>query len=235
MMTSLKQLPLDLVFAPAMGREDFMVGACNQYAVYMIENWPEEWKHYPALTLYGPKGCGKSHLAAVWQHRSGAVSLGLEEFASRSLESLLEEDTNYVIDRMEFLIGDREQEEKLFHLYNAFGQSGNFFLGLSSVSPEKLPFEIKDLASRIRAAQSAEIKPPDDELLIKVLAKRFSDQSFKIDQSALDYIVLRMDRSWDGMSSLIEKIIRTATAMKKGELTKPLIKIAMTDVNGDED
>jgi len=87
----------------------------------------------------------------------------------------------------------------------------------------------------MRAAQSVEIKPPDDDLLVKVMAKRFSDQNFRIEQQALDYAVLRMERSWAGLDDLVEKIIRTATAMKKGDLTKPLIKIAMTDTQIDED
>ncbi len=235
MSSALQQLPLDLMFAPAMGRQDFMVGECNQYAVQMIEAWQTEWAPYPTLTLYGPKGSGKTHLAAVWQKLSNADYLSLEQFSECRVESLIETNKNYVIDRLEFLIGDRDQEEKLFHLYNAFSQSGKFFLGLSTISPEKLSFEIKDLASRLRAAQSVEIKPPDDDLLVKVMAKRFSDQNFRIEQQALDYAVLRMERSWAGLDGLVEKIIRTATAMKKGDLTKPLIKIAMTDTQIDED
>ncbi|MCB1550861.1 MAG: DNA replication protein [Alphaproteobacteria bacterium] len=225
----ISQLPLDLKFAPAMGRHDFMVGECNHYAAHLIETWPKEWTPYPAMTLYGPKGCGKSHLAAVWQNISQARGLNLEEFSTCDVEELINAKENLVIDHLEFLIGDRTQEEKLFHLYNAFQQQGLYFLGLSSTSPEKLKFEIRDLESRLRSAQSAEIKPPDDELLIKVMAKRFFDQSFKIDQDSLEYILLRMERSWDGLDRLVEKVSSTATALKKGELTKPLLRTVMTE------
>ncbi len=230
MTNPLRQLPLDLKFSPAMGRDDFMVGACNQYAVHMVEHWPEEWKPYPALTIYGPKGSGKSHLAAVWQHFSKARAMTLEDFLACDIEDLIGRGESLVLDGFEFLIGDRTQEEKLFHLYNAFQQSGNYFLALSTVSPEKMVFEIRDLESRLRAAQSAEIKPPDDDLLIKVMAKRFFDQNLKIDQDSLEYILWRMERSWSGLDHLVNKICLTATALKKGELTKPLLRAAMIDM-----
>ncbi len=82
----------------------------------------------------------------------------------------------------------------------------------------------------MRAAQSAEIKPPDDDLLTKVMAKRFFDQNLKIDQESLDYILWRLERSWSGLDHLVEKICLTATALQKGELTKPLLRAAMIDM-----
>lgn len=224
-----RQLPLDLKFASAMGREDFMVGDCNRAAVGLIEGWPDDWAPYPFLTIYGPKGCGKTHLAAVWQNKSGATGMGLKDFTSANVEDLIATKKNLVLDHLEFLIGDREQEEKLFHLYNAFKQQGNFILGLSTSSPEKLSFEINDLASRLRAAGSAEIRPLDDELLARVLAKRFADQNLTIDQDGLDYILNRMERSWGGLDTLVEKIRLTATALKKGDLTKPVLRAALMD------
>jgi len=225
----LRQLPLDLKFASAMGREDFMVGNCNHLAVSMIEGWPKDWAPYPTLTLYGPKGCGKSHLAAVWQNKSRARVLDPKSFMKEQVENLIERKENLIMDGLEFLIGDKAQEEKLFHLYNGFLQQENFFLGLSTTSPEKLKFEIRDLESRLRASGSAEIRPPDDELLMRVLLKRLSDQNLTVDQDGLDYILCRMERSWDGLDRLVEKIRLTATALKRGDLTKPLLRTAMMD------
>ena len=122
------------------------------------------------------------------------------------------------------------KKKKLFHLYNAFQQQGLYFLGLSSHVTRKLKFEIRfGIPFKVKA-QSAEIKPPDDELLIKVMAKRFFlPEFFKIDQDSLEYILLRMERSWDGLDRLVEKVSSTATALKKGELTKPLLRTVMTE------
>ena len=72
-----QQLPLALEMRPALGRDDFMVADCNSEAVAWIDQWPK-WPA-PALCLYGPKGCGKSHLAEVWRARSGALQVAASD------------------------------------------------------------------------------------------------------------------------------------------------------------
>ena len=46
-------------------REDFLPAPSNAAALAWIERWPD-WPG-PALALYGPAGCGKTHLASIWQ------------------------------------------------------------------------------------------------------------------------------------------------------------------------
>ncbi|HKO06210.1 MAG TPA: DNA replication protein, partial [Alphaproteobacteria bacterium] len=67
------QLTLDLGHRAAYGREDFLVAPSNAEAVLWLDRWPA-WPA-PALTLYGPAGCGKSHLAQVWRKHSDALEL----------------------------------------------------------------------------------------------------------------------------------------------------------------
>ena len=50
---------------------DFPVADCNLAAVQWIDRWPD-WPG-PILVVSGPAGCGKTHLAHVWQERSGAA------------------------------------------------------------------------------------------------------------------------------------------------------------------
>src|SRR3954471_12046435 len=52
---------------------DFLVSTSNEAAVAWLDRWPD-WPG-PGLALYGPPGCGKSHLADVWRLKSGAVVL----------------------------------------------------------------------------------------------------------------------------------------------------------------
>jgi len=64
------QLILDLGHRPALEEADFLVAPCNQAAIQWLDRWPH-WPA-PALTLYGPAGCGKTHLARVFAARSEA-------------------------------------------------------------------------------------------------------------------------------------------------------------------
>lgn len=219
-----RQLPLDLKSVPALGREDFFVSGCNQFAVHWIEAWTASWKPFPALIIYGAQGSGKTHLGEVWRKMSHANLLTAIDFKKHSDDDILSITHNTVIDGLECLVGNRAEESKLFHLYNHALQSGFYLLFLSRTSPERLNFVVDDVASRLRACPNAEISAPDDELLIKVLGKRFHDQGYIVAEPALIYAVTRMERSWDAMNRLVERTIITATAEKR-QITMPLLKM----------
>jgi len=225
-----QQLPLDLKSIPALGREDFFVSTCNEFAVHWVEKWSEQggagWRPFPALIIYGERGSGKTHLAEVWRKMAAADFMSAEDFSGLSQDEILSRTRNVVIDRLDVLVGNRAEEEKLFHLYNHAMQSGLSFLALSRISPEQLQFEIKDLASRLRATPNAQISAPDDDVLFKVLAKRFHDQGYMVAEPALSYAVTRMERSWEALDHLVELAIHAATAEKK-QITLPLLKSIM--------
>ncbi len=202
------------------------MSSCNEFAAHWIEKWSPDgsgWRPFPALILYGQRGSGKTHLAEVWRKIAKADFMKAEEFKTLSQDDLMARNQNLVIDRIDLLVGDRAQEEKLFHLYNYSQQTGIFFLGLSRISPENLNFEIKDLSSRLRAAPNAEIAAPDDDLLFKVLAKRFHDQGYIVAEPALAFTVTRMERSWEALDHLVDAAIKLATAQKK-QITLPLLR-----------
>ncbi len=81
-MTS-RQLALDLGHRPAYGQGDFLVSDSNADAVAWLDRWPD----WPAggLALWGPPGCGKSHLVNVWRARSGARLLTTDELTGAPL------------------------------------------------------------------------------------------------------------------------------------------------------
>src|SRR5258708_37771810 len=73
------QLPMDLPYRTALGGADFLASACNEAALGWIERWPA-WP--PAgLVVYGPQGCGKTHLGHLWCERSGGTLIRCSERA----------------------------------------------------------------------------------------------------------------------------------------------------------
>ncbi|MBY0511042.1 MAG: ATP synthase F1 subunit delta [Rhodospirillaceae bacterium] len=65
-----RQLVLDLGHRAAFGRDDFLVAPGNSDAVDWIDRWPA-WPGH-ALAIFGPPGCGKSHLVHVFALRAQA-------------------------------------------------------------------------------------------------------------------------------------------------------------------
>ena len=81
------QIPMNFSFRAATGRDDFLVTEANEDAVAWIDKWPD-WPTR-VLLLVGPKGCGKSHLANVWQTQSGAEALSAGDLATLDIEAQL--------------------------------------------------------------------------------------------------------------------------------------------------
>lgn len=208
-----EQLIFDLGHRTAQGREDFLVAPSNRDAVAWIDRWPS-WPA-PALVIYGPPACGKSHLAAVWRDRAGAALLDPQDICKSPAADLLARGPHLVIDSADGLIGDREKETALFHLYNRAREQGQSLLLTFTASPAALGFVLPDLASRLRAAPAVAVQPPDDTLLGAVLVKMFADRQIVPGADVLTYILPRMERSFAAARDLVSAADRLALAEKK--------------------
>ncbi len=209
-----RQMPLDLRHRPAMGREDFFVAPCNHMAVALIDRWPE-WGA-PVLILQGAAACGKTHLAAVWQSRSGAKKVNTENLAEQSATNIIAENGKYlVLDPVDPWIGDENAEKTLFHLFNALKEEQGACLMTMRMTPKQADFAIPDLASRLRAAPLASIREPDDSVLAALMIKLFQDRQIMIDESVMKYVLPRMERSFAAVHDLVEKGDKVALSEKK--------------------
>lgn len=209
-----RQLPLDLPHRPSHSRDDLVLSAANRLAVEAVDAWPG-WSH-PVLFVSGPPGSGKSHLAAVWAGRAGAVSAGRDSVGA----ILSASDFRAVVDDV-----DRGTlgEPALFALVNAARLGGGSLLLTSRVPPAAMPIATADLRSRLAAAATAQLGAPDDALLTGVLAKLFADRQIEIEAAALGYLVARMERSLDAARRIVAAIDREALAAKR-RVTRPLVR-----------
>ncbi len=196
------QLAIDLPHRPAFGRADFLVSECNAAALGWIERWPQ-WPGR-VLVLHGPAGSGKSHLAHFWRERSGGVLIAGEEL-SRSKPNELASRRAVALDEAE-----RAPERTLLHLYNCVIEAGASLLVIAREAPASWPIALPDLASRLRAAASAAIGPPDDTLLAAVLVKHFADRQVRVAPGVIGFLVRRMERSFAASGALAARLDRLA-------------------------
>lgn len=221
MANPVQQIPLDLRPRTALGREDFMVAPCNQDAVGWIDRWPE-WPA-PAFVLHGPAASGKTHLAAVWKNMAGAAWVEASELVSQDANILSARAAHLVIDHLDPWIGDRAAETNLFHLYNQMKERGSSLLITMRAAPGQIDFVIPDLSSRLRAAPTVAIEPPDDTLLAALLVKLFSDRQITVGTDVITYILPRMERSFAAARDIVERADHVALSEKK-PVTIPLIR-----------
>ena len=187
-----QQLPLDLAYRPALGMADFVIAPGNRDAVAWIDRWPDWPSH--ALAIHGPKGSGKSHLAHVWQARSGAV------FLDRASD---ETPAAVVLDEPQGW-----PEDTLLHLYNRLREAGGHLLIVSATPPARWPVALPDLASRLASIPAVALAAPDDDLLVAVMAKQFADRGLEVNEDVLRYVASRVERSFAAAAEVVTRIDR---------------------------
>lgn len=211
-----QQLTLDLAHRPALAREDFLVSPANAAAVALVDQWPN-WPTHGAV-IVGPPGSGKSHLASVWQQRTGAQLRRASDLAAASAADDFAAGTLVVEDAGEAGLDERA----LFHILNLAHQSGGFVLLTAARPVAAWPLRLPDLLSRLKALPEAAIQPPDDALLRGVLVKHFTDRQIAISEAIISYILLRMPRSMEALRAIVQEIDARALA-EKAEVTRPFV------------
>ena len=205
-----------------MGAEDFLVADCNAEAVSWIDRWPD-WPA-PALTVWGPAGSGKTHLAHVWRARSGAVTVPPAALAGSNPVNLLGGRSHLVIDGADKAV----DELALLHLYNLLAGRGGSLLLTASAPPSRWDLRTADLASRLAAGPAVAIRPPDDRLLEAVLAKQFADRQIEIGQEVLDLLLRRIERSFAAARRAVDILDRAALAGRR-RITAGLVRELLAD------
>ena len=214
--------------APNLCREDFLVSACNEEALAWIESWPG-WST-PVASIYGPKGCGKTHLAHVWSDCSSAEIITPEIFWKLEPDQILSGQNAFVLEDLETIVpGDRFLEEKLFHFYNMVREEKGWLLLTGETSPARWPVTLPDLKSRLSAVFSLRMTAPDDELFDALLVKLFHDKQIALSPEVLNFLTARCERSFDVARRLVAQIDRASLALHR-EITVPLVRPLLEDL-----
>lgn len=218
-----RQLLFDLGHRTALGREDFLVAPSNELAVAWVDRWPD-WPG-PALALHGPAGCGKSHLGEVWRAASKAVRIDAAHLTGGSPPAVLGGASAAVVEGAETALAtsDGLAPQLLLHLYNMLAERGGHLLLTGRRPPVRWACRLADLRSRLAAAQAVAMGAPDDALLEAVLVKQFADRQLKVPPEVVAYLLARMERSFDGLRSLVARLDRAALEARR-TITVPFVR-----------
>ena len=168
-----EQLIFNFPFKRSYLSQDFYVSENNINAYKLIESWPNWSSRF--INIFGPKGCGKTHLINIIKNKIESTLLLATKVDSKVL-------LKYKV--KECLIIDdfkNEIDEKLFYTIINMGVQDNKYLIVSSLIPLKnFEIKLKDLRSRFTSFLEVGIDLPTDDLLRVILTKNFSDKQIEI-------------------------------------------------------
>ena len=85
-------------------------------------------------------------------------------------------------------------------------EHGGFLLLASRKPPIQWGLSLADLRSRVLAAPSVGILPPDDRLFMAVMAKMFADRQVRVGQDVLLFLAARIERSFAAAERAVTRL-----------------------------
>jgi chromosomal replication initiation ATPase DnaA len=210
------QYVFDYPYNAALARADFVAAPANLAALAWIESWPD-WPA-AALALYGPEGAGKTHLAQIWRTRAEASEFPPDVLGNASLPGLLGESRAVLIDG-----ADRAPEEPLLHLFNMLTERGGHLLIIAREPPGRWQMTLADLRSRLRAVPAIGVASPDEALIAMLLVKLFADRRLPVSRDVVDFLSLRLERSFAAAQAAVLVLDRASMAEHR-PVTIPLAR-----------
>ena len=215
------QLILKFPSQQAYKKEDFYVSPSNQEAYDFINSWPKWIKRI--INIFGPSGSGKSHLASILKSKTSCLHIKSNELNEKNFFKFKTKEA-LIIENFD----EKISEKLLFSLWNIALQDNKYFLITSKKPINSYKFKLNDLISRVNSSLIIGIKLPSDELISVILAKNFSDKQIKVEKKHIDYIIKRIDRSYEKISQFILTLDKYS--LKKGspfslKLIKEVLKM----------
>jgi chromosomal replication initiation ATPase DnaA len=214
------QLTLEMPKRSALGREDFMVNECNHEAIQFIDTF--YLGKMKSGVLIGPKGSGKSHLVNVFCKNFEKERWFISQKGDKNIYKIFQENNIIIIEDID-LISSIEEEEYLFHSINLSKELNKVLLLTSGVNLSDIIIKTPDLRSRLDSIQSVKILEPNDDLMNALILKLFHDRQILIKPNIIIYLMQRIDRSYLGISSIVDLIDKVSLSKHKS-ISKNLIK-----------
>jgi chromosomal replication initiation ATPase DnaA len=215
------QLVFPFGVEPALKLTDFIVAPSNEQAFAFVRRWPD-WPLRVAA-LFGPKGSGKSHLAAIWREAAGAHGM-------RACDLVPElESGSFVIEDVDDGEPGEARDRALLGL---FERTEGFLLLTGRAPPSQWPVAIKDLKSRFQSLIALAMWAPDDALLSALVMKHFADRQLAAPDSVVRRILTHVERTPEAVAAFIARADEKALAEKRAITERLVIELIETEEGG---
>ncbi|WP_298627580.1 DnaA regulatory inactivator Hda [uncultured Legionella sp.] len=182
------------------------------------------------LYLWGPPGCGKSHIlqgcCQAINSKQSAIYLPLallKDWGPQTLEGL-EEQTLVCIDDINTIAQDADWEEALFHLYNRIKDMEQGLLIISgNHPPSQSTINLADLRSRLAWGLVIQLNELSDEEKINTLKLHALKRGFDLPESVGQFLLNRCSRNMHDLHQLLNRLDDASLAAHR-KITIPFVK-----------
>lgn len=201
--------------------EDFVVSDCNRTAYDTVVLWPH-WQDR-VLWLCGPAASGKTHLLHVWAARAQAHLMEMHQLMENPVDNFAGQHALALDSHDEAPL----PEEPLFHLINHVREEQKWLMIAHPHPPARVVCRLPDLQSRLNALALVRLQEPDDNLLMALIMKQFSDRQLAVEPDVVAYLAARTERSAQAIARLVANIDATALEHHK-RITLPFVRQVLT-------
>ncbi len=222
------QLPLALRFPPDQRFETFV--AAPDGALAQLRALAQGHGIASSVYIAGAAATGKSHLLLATCAEAEAAGLRtaylpLAAAAGRLRDALdaFEHADLVALDGLEAIAGDREDEIALFDAHNRARDAGRSLLYAARAMPDALDLVLPDLRSRLSQCARIALEPLDDDGRADVLRVRAQRRGLQLEDTAIDWLLKRVDRDLVSLTALLDRLDRESLAAQR-RLTVPFLR-----------
>jgi DnaA family protein len=198
----MKQLLLDIQPVPAPTLHNFVPGR-NGEALHALRCAANGQSEIRFIYLWGPPGCGKSHLLAA------AAALALEH--GMPLETA--DDVHRL---------DEEQQIALFDRYNRLRESGGALIACGMAAPMQMGLR-DDLATRLAWGLVYQLHPLSDEEKAQALAAHAAERGMRLPAEVVEYCLRHLRRDLPTLMATLDALDVWSLTTKK-PVTVPMLR-----------
>jgi DnaA-homolog protein len=184
------------------------------------------------LWIWGPPGCGKSHLLQAASRDADArgkramyLPLGGSDLGPDVLAGLDALDF-LALDDLERSAGRRSWERALFDVLNEFQTAGRALLMAAAGPPGALGFALPDLASRAAGAIVYRIHALDDDEQLEALQRHARGRGLELEPAAARFLQARVPRDMPALCTWLHRLDAASLAAQR-RITIPFIRASL--------
>jgi len=227
--------------------ETFVVGDSNRFAQAAAEAVAKSpGKSYNPLFLYGGVGLGKTHLTQAIGHRAAAehadkrieyvsgdtftfhVVSSIRDDRFSAFRKKYREVDIWLVDDIQFIAAKERTESEFFQVFNTLYETGRQVVITSDRPPKELQIMDDRLRSRFEWGLIADIKPPDMETRMAILARKAQAENVEVPEEVLRYIARMVKSNIRVLEGALIKVL-AAASLTTQEITLSLAADQLRD------